>query len=122
MRVKNMRVKKIRNNKGFTLVEIIVSVAIIGILAIAFFGLFGFSINTIITSGHNSVSDFNAQSILEDRIGDPTTTSSQLEVVPGTINLYKSGALAGTVSGKVLRVSYPYNKTTTKTAVTFIPD
>jgi len=114
--------RKKNNNRGFTLIEIIVTIAITGLLSLTFFTLFGFGMKMVIISGHNSISNFETQAIFENRISGDLTPNTQLVDTPGGISLYQSGTLVDTVPGKVLQVSYPYNQTTTKTAVTFIPD
>ncbi len=112
----------IKQNKGLTLIEIIIAMAILGLLAMAFFTLFGFNLMIVNQSGKNSVSSFQTQSILESRISGDTTPSSQLTESDGTITLYKSGAPIGTVDGKILVVTYPYNHKTDKTVVAFISE
>jgi len=119
--VDRMVIKKLKN-RGFTLIEIIVSIAITGLVSLTFFTLFSFGMKMVILSGHNSIADFETQSILENRISGDTTPNAQLEVTSEAISLYQSGTLVDTVPGKVLRVEYPYNQSTTKTAVTFITD
>lgn len=120
--VKKMKKIIAKNNGGFTLIEIIVSIVIIGLMSLTFFGLFGFGMKTVIVSGQNSASDFNAQTILEDGVFDRGSDSpEQLEVTDGAIRLYQSGTLVDTIPGEVIKVSYPYNGVT-KTAVTFVSD
>ncbi len=114
--------KILKWNKGFTLIEIIVSLAITGLISLTFFTLFGFGMKMVILSGHNSIAGFETQSILENRISGDTTVNAQLEVTTGAITLKQAGVEVDTVHGNVLRVDYPYNHSTTKTAVTFIPD
>jgi prepilin-type N-terminal cleavage/methylation domain-containing protein len=111
--------KKFNKRKGFTLVEIIVSLAIIGIISVAFLSMFAFGTNNIIMSGKNSSSNFNAQAILESNISDATITSSEITRTPVSIKLYKSRVLYTTIDGNNIQVIYPYSSST-KTLTTFI--
>jgi prepilin-type N-terminal cleavage/methylation domain-containing protein len=113
--------KKFNKKKGFTLVEVIASLAIIGIISIAFLSMFGFGIKNIIMSGKNSSSNFNAQAILESNISDASTTSAAITRTSTSIKLYKSNVLYTTIDGNNIQVTYPYSNST-KTLTTFISD
>ena len=57
---------KTGNKRGFTLIEIIVSVAILAIILIAFLPLFGFSFINTFRSGNQSVANYKNQRLLEE--------------------------------------------------------
>lgn len=66
----------IHNKKsGFTLIEIIVSIALIGILGVAFFSIFGMGNKCIDSSGNISKAAFNTQSQIEGDVGNLSTSS-----------------------------------------------
>jgi prepilin-type N-terminal cleavage/methylation domain-containing protein len=56
----------LKSNKGFTLVELIVSMAILSIIIVAFLSMFNFSFLTIVNSGKRTDAAFNAQTIIDD--------------------------------------------------------
>lgn len=105
--------------KGFTLVEIIVSLAIIGIISVSFLSMFGFGFKIIAMSGKNSRSDFNAQSLIESNISDDSNTSAALTRTDGSITLYKSNVQYAIINGSNIQVTYPYGSSN-KTVTTFI--
>ena len=113
--------KKVHKKSGLTLIELIISLAIIGIISVAFLSLFGFGINNIIISGKKSSSNFNAQSIMESSISDGSFTTPELTRTTGSmITLNKSGVVY-TVNGDKLEVTYP-SGSSTRTFTTFISD
>jgi len=58
--------KIIKSNKGATLLEIIISLAILGIILTAFINAFSFGSINIIQSGQKSEELMNLQSIVDD--------------------------------------------------------
>lgn len=81
---------KINNSKGFTLIELIVSVAILSIVVIGFLNIFVQGTEYIGMARHKSSSSVGAQSEANRLMSDPTTiiTSSDIdfiiELVSGT--------------------------------------
>lgn len=71
---------KNNSQKGFTLVELILSLAIIAIVSVAFFSLFTMGIKGIAISGHKTKSEFKAQEAVESFING---TPQPLGVDPG---------------------------------------
>jgi prepilin-type N-terminal cleavage/methylation domain-containing protein len=76
--------KKKTYNKGFTLVEIILTMAILGIVVVAFLDLFTNGTITIFNAGHKSESNVKAQAIV-DRIYEETD-SKDLGVIKTEID------------------------------------
>jgi len=108
--------KGINNNnlkKGFTLIEVILSIAILGIISIAFLTMFTSGIVGISNSGKKSVSHYTAQSQIEININD----SENLPDDTSPINLNFSGIIYP-VSGHKIIVNYKYGSLD-KTLTTF---
>lgn len=57
-----------KNNKGFTLIEIIVSIAIIGIIAIPIFGIFGTGLKNIVNAGNRTENVYIEQELIDTEI------------------------------------------------------
>lgn len=58
--------KILYDKKGMTLIEIIVALAILGIISIAFITMFGNSYSTIFKSGHRTNANMKLQSVADD--------------------------------------------------------
>ena len=106
---------------GFTLIEIIVSLAIIGTLSISFLPLFTMALSTIFSSGRKSNAQFNNQIQIEQVIANNS--------ISNTDNL--SVSLPGftdevILQGKVQEIETDYvgqNGNTKNTTITiFIPE
>lgn len=108
------------NKKGLTLVEILVSITIIGMLALTFMAMFGVGIKNILIAGDNSKSDFLTQSLIERQVSG-AFSQSNISRTNKTIYLKKNNVLSSTVTGTAIFIDYPYNNTT-KTAITFIAE
>jgi len=55
--------KKVRS--GFTLIEVIATVAILAICVAAFLSIFTFGFSTVFSAGHKSIADFRIQEAAE---------------------------------------------------------
>lgn len=60
--------RKLKNRKGVTLIEIIIAVAILGIIAAAFLMMFSNGLSTIYFAGNKSRATFSAQSDVDNKI------------------------------------------------------
>jgi prepilin-type N-terminal cleavage/methylation domain-containing protein len=58
--------KRLYNKKGMTLIEIIVALAILGMVSVIFLTMFGNSYSTIFKSGHRTVANMELQSIADE--------------------------------------------------------
>jgi len=66
----------LKNKKGFTLVELIISIAIISILVVSFLPLFSTSFKWIADAGRKSDALFNSQDVSEEKILQGADTNS----------------------------------------------
>ena len=83
--------KLLMRKKGITIIEIIVSLAILGILAISFLSIFSNGVSTIFSSGNKSLAMKQAQTI-SDRIYDTQNFSDLDTAVQGILlNIYGTG-------------------------------
>ena len=57
--------KNLKENKGFTLIEIILAMAILGIILVAFMGAFSGGFINIITMGNKSKAVAEAQAVID---------------------------------------------------------
>lgn len=88
-------------NNGFTLVEIILSIAILGIIAVAFLPIFTTGIKGIANSGSRSKSSYQAQDAIElkQSIGASSTSAPLTIVFPNpnpseaSINVQMNGEI-----------------------------
>ena len=70
-----------KKKKGFTLIEIIVSLAIIGMLAVIFLPVFTMTIKGIFTAGRRNDTTFQSQNDTEYRIGDTEVVSNATLII-----------------------------------------
>ena len=60
-----------RNNKGLTLIEVIIAIAILGLLATAFLSVFSQGVGTIFMMGNKTDATRIAQEYMDQYIADP---------------------------------------------------
>lgn len=113
---------KHKGMKGLTLVEILVALAIIGILFVAFSGVFVNGLTGIYKAGDRNEADYVAQKAIENRISGNTASFSNTSCTETAATLSISfGSNIIQESGIILDISYndgEYNVS----LVTFIPD
>ena len=98
-----------KNKKGFTLIEIIVSIAIMGIISVAFLTMFTSGIIGISNSGEKSNSHYTAQSQMESNVNNLKNLSDDDFKISSTesIELFFSGSYYD-ISGCQIDVPYKY--------------
>ena len=112
--------KSINNSspkKGFTLIEVILSMALLAIISTAFLTMFTSSIIDISNSGKKSASHYTAQSKIENNINDSGSLSGN--VVTSTISITLTFPTSSyDINGRQINVPYNYGSIT-KTLTTF---
>ncbi len=95
---------------GFTLIEVIISIMLIGVISIMFFAMFGSGMNGIIRSGKNSKNVFEAQAQMENNISNPHNITPNVSRTNGQSITLKNSASGKTysVSGDIIVITYPY--------------
>lgn len=110
-------------SRGFTLIEVIVSIAILAVIVTAFSGMFLSSIKTIAKSGNRSNGDYEAQRVMEEKISNPlsgsegnidtTVESTNISIIINSREI--------TVPGKVIKTEFNDGRTEVL-LTTFVPD
>jgi prepilin-type N-terminal cleavage/methylation domain-containing protein len=98
----------LKNKKGFTLIEVILSIALLGILSIAFMTMFTSGIVGISNSGKKSISHYTAQNQIESNINDLGNISSNVLTSTKSITLTFPGNTGIVISGRQIDVTYKY--------------
>ena len=117
--------KSLKNKKGFTLIEMIISLAILAILAAAFLGVFTSGYSGILSAGKYSQTGYVGQRAMENRIagisvaGIPNVTSSTVSNASVSINFGVASTV--TVTGKIELINCDDGKHKVELA-TFIPN
>lgn len=121
-----MRLKK--GKKGFTLIELIISIAIISILLIALLTSFTGSFKQVFSNGSRTKSVFEAQNKIDNIINDVSISSgdsqASVQAYSIQIKLYsKDGTkniTSGTINGNMIKVDMKDKNEVTLS--TFIPN
>lgn len=77
---------------GFTMVEIIISMALFAILAVGFMALFANSFRMVVETGEQEDVMYNRQSVIEQKIAEqPVATTMPLVITFGGVPVNASG-------------------------------
>jgi prepilin-type N-terminal cleavage/methylation domain-containing protein len=104
---KGGRPMKLNNQKGLTLLEIILSMAILGILAISFLTMFSSGFKSIIKAGNKSVAAYDAQQSMTNKIIQADDLDSD-EYIEETITFDFNGGPTIDLDIRLLDVSEDY--------------
>jgi type IV pilus assembly protein PilA len=72
------KIRITRSRKGFTLIEIVVSLLLLAIISVAFLTMFSSGSNYISKSGKSSKTNYNLQNIMEKKIINTSSDVSSL--------------------------------------------
>ncbi|WAG72320.1 prepilin-type N-terminal cleavage/methylation domain-containing protein [Clostridium estertheticum] len=112
--------KKIDNKQGFTLIEVVVGIALLGIIIISFMPVFSNSFKGITNSGKKSNALYSSQEGIEKKLHGGTDINST--DTPKRITIKFSGAEFD-VNGKAILTEIPFGNNGNKTIVkSFKPD
>jgi len=103
----------LKNKRGFTLIEVILSIAILAIISIAFLSMFTSGVVGISNSGKKSVSHYTAQNQIESNISDSENLPSNVVTSTTNIRLTFQGNYYD-VSGRKIDVPYTYGSISKK--------
>jgi len=104
-------IKGINNNntqKGFTLIEVILSIALLGIISVAFLTMFTSGIVGITNSGKKSISHYTAQSQIESEINESGNISNVVTSTTEISLTFPEKSLTYVIEGRQLDVPYTY--------------
>lgn len=91
------------NNKGFTLIEIIVSIAILAILVVATLSLTAQGFTGIYRAGNKSKQVFNSSNLMEATIGGIEEDEDSIKRDRGTLTFKINGENV-TLSGEIITI------------------
>lgn len=88
-----MTVLKAKSTRGFTLIEIIISIAILGIIVVALLPVFTAGFKGIASAGNKSKTSYQSQDLTEVKIAEGAASSStSLTIVfPGVASVTMDG-------------------------------
>lgn len=100
---------KSRTQKGLTLIEIVISIGILGIISVAFLSMFSTSLSEIFKSGRASTSHYEAQYKMENSISEKPISGT-----PSTTVQLKFGDKSYQVTGRTVDIDYSSGNQTKK--------
>ena len=115
--------KKIINKKGLTLVELILGIAIFGILSVGFLNVFFGSLLITTISGERTDTVANVSSEIEKKLSDHTYTSDTIPTVPSQVTIkYNGGADQDIMDGELIQGTEVNENGQTIEITAFIPE
>lgn len=94
------------NKNGFTLIEVIIAIAIMGIIAIGMLSLFSTGFAFIMRAGDKSEAGFNAHSQVEASLNQRNS-----DLIPSNLKLtFSSDGTFKTAEGNIETLSHTINK------------
>jgi prepilin-type N-terminal cleavage/methylation domain-containing protein len=103
----------IKKKKGMTLIEVIIAIAILGIIGVAFLTLFTSGFSFITRAGNRSEAGFNTQTQVEQALNNAISTpdlgSLQIQFSDGTTISaigYKSSQTCPTINGSQATINF----------------
>ena len=110
--------KIISDKKGMTLVEIVVSIAILGVMAVTFLSIFLGSYNITMRAEARN----NLTALVAGEIDSQLAISTSSGVSTGNAVITYSGGLSNSISGKNINASVTNDKNQTVIITYFKPD
>ncbi len=104
--------KKHQNEKGFTLIEVVVSLAIIGIMAVSFLSIFSGSLVGVVKSGKIGTAVYTAQTDAEDQLENSVYSEDSSTTI--TVN-WESENLSVDGNLKTIEADVPNDQNDNKT-------
>lgn len=81
------KLRYLNNKKGFTLLELVISMAIIGLLTVGFLQMFTFGLSRIFSAGRYSKAQYLAQQAFENKLAGLSISLPQYITSPSDSNL-----------------------------------
>lgn len=111
-----MKLKNYTNN-GFTIIEIIVALAILGIMTTAFLALFGGNYATIYMMGKKTQAMNNEAQTYMDQIYSGQKTVAQIDALPDVTATAPAYTTLNTLKQVTITVSYTNSRSVTLTSL-----
>jgi prepilin-type N-terminal cleavage/methylation domain-containing protein len=113
----------VKKNKGLSLVEVIVSLAVLGLLFALFSGVFINGFESITTAGRRNTVDYHIQEFMEKRLAGYTPSITNVSSVEtGSVNMdITFGTYTVSVTGTKINTTYNDSEDNV-TMTSFIPD